>query len=370
MLRGVAIVIMILVDALPDFEAAYPLLLHSPWEGISLADLAFPGFAFVMGMSAAFSFAGHGEEAGAVGRCLWRAAKLFGLGMVFNMLGGIWALLLTPGFDGAAFYENFIVQGRIWGVLQRLALAYVLVMMLCFTLRRTGWLLLSACGLLLAFSAGFHFYAPQAPFAQQGSLSQALDLMLLGENHIYHGYGWPFDPEGLYGTLGTACSVLFGVLTGRLVRESSYAGQRWLALLLGGGALLMAGWFWSGYDIVSKPLWTAPFVLLTAGVYMLLLLMVDMFLQSLPRLKVLFRPLQAFGMNPIFFYFVTNMGLIFLWTLTAPDGSGPCYVWLWQEWSAGLANRQLSIALHAACWCILWWPLAEYLFRKKIFIKL
>ena len=54
--RGLAVVLMIVVDAVPDLWTVYPTLVHSPWEGIHAADLAFPGFVFAMGASAVFSW--------------------------------------------------------------------------------------------------------------------------------------------------------------------------------------------------------------------------------------------------------------------------------------------------------------------------
>ena len=40
--RGLAVVLMMVVDAIPDFQAVYPTLTHAPWEGLNVADLAFP----------------------------------------------------------------------------------------------------------------------------------------------------------------------------------------------------------------------------------------------------------------------------------------------------------------------------------------
>ena len=87
--RGLAIVCMLLVNSLPDFEHAYPLLLHSEWSGITLADLAFPGFIFAMGTSGAFFFGKHQQE-GFTEKfmlILRRGFLLFALGVVINQFG-------------------------------------------------------------------------------------------------------------------------------------------------------------------------------------------------------------------------------------------------------------------------------------------
>ena len=46
-LRGVPIVIMLFLDAPPD--KIFDILEHSPWEGLTVPDLALPAFAFAMG---------------------------------------------------------------------------------------------------------------------------------------------------------------------------------------------------------------------------------------------------------------------------------------------------------------------------------
>ena len=84
--RGLAIICMLLVNSLPDFEHAYPLLVHSEWAGITLADLAFPGFIFAMGASGTFFFGKHQHE-GFTGKfmlLLRRGFLLFALGIVIN----------------------------------------------------------------------------------------------------------------------------------------------------------------------------------------------------------------------------------------------------------------------------------------------
>ena len=49
-LRGVAIAIMLFLDAPPD--NIYPILMHAPWEGLTVPDIALPMFAFAMGAGA------------------------------------------------------------------------------------------------------------------------------------------------------------------------------------------------------------------------------------------------------------------------------------------------------------------------------
>lgn len=52
--RGLTIVLMILVNS-PGNQTAYSWLNHSAWNGCTLADLVFPFFLFIVGVSLVFS---------------------------------------------------------------------------------------------------------------------------------------------------------------------------------------------------------------------------------------------------------------------------------------------------------------------------
>ena len=54
--RGLTMALMILVDEIGD---AYPAVNHSPWNGITLADVVMPWFLFMVGTSMAFSAAAN-----------------------------------------------------------------------------------------------------------------------------------------------------------------------------------------------------------------------------------------------------------------------------------------------------------------------
>lgn len=50
-LRGLTIGGMILVNSPGTWSYVYPPLLHSPWNGLTMADVIYPLFMFMMGMS-------------------------------------------------------------------------------------------------------------------------------------------------------------------------------------------------------------------------------------------------------------------------------------------------------------------------------
>ena len=191
-----------------------------------------------------------------------------------------------------------------------------------------------------------------------------------GVAHVCQQYGFPFEPEGLYGTLSSAASMLFGLLAGHVLKEHSGEWEKVMLLAFGGGVLIGVGLFWSEYDIVGKPLWTSPFTLINAGVDLLLIAALGLLFFLFPFLEFLFRPVCAFGRNPLFFFVMTNRGLIILWSLASPAADVPLYIWIWQQTVIGMGGMEFSTALYAVLWCALWWPLAEWMYRREIIVKL
>ncbi len=366
-LRGLAVAIMIIVDAVPDTNVTPPLLMHSPWEGISIADLAFPGFVFTMGVSAVYSLQRHRD--GLLLKILRRTLLLFAIGLMVNLIPAFFALLVQEGYTLSAFQES-LREIRIPGILQRLALVYAFGTLLLLSLKTEGRILTAAVLLLVFSSLGFHLYAPDAPFDKMHNLSQAVDLMIPGAAHVYHDYGLPFDPEGLYGTPAATASMLFGAWAGRILQRTGPLDSGVPVLMIGSVILLSAGWLWSLIDIVSKPLWTAPFVLFNAGGAMLVLALLTRLPDPSSGPGLCLRPFYAFGRNPLVFFLMSNAALIFLFTLTVTEEQIPAYQWIWEHGVRGLVSLPFSAALHMVLWCLLWWLPAELLCRKGIIIKL
>ena len=106
-------------------NALLPQLRHSVWEGFVFHDLIFPLFLFVVGMSTVFSvrktLTAEGKGA-AYRRILRRVVLLFVLGIIYN-----------GGFSHR--WPNI----RLLGVLQRIALCYLLTAIAVVHLRCAGW---------------------------------------------------------------------------------------------------------------------------------------------------------------------------------------------------------------------------------------
>lgn len=350
-LRGVAITVMLFLDAPP--EKIYSVLEHAPWAGLTVPDIALPMFAFAMGAGASISMF---RREPTTRRILTRAAIMFAVGIFLNVL----PLIFTDNF-----FDNVIVHGRLFGIIQRLAITYALGMFIARAIRNELGILIAAFVLLIISSAGFHVYAPDNPFDEANNISRAVDYIFPGANHIYTP---THDPEGLYGSIAGTASVLFGFLAGRVLIDNVATREKVFILGAAGIILLIAGGVWSYFDIISKKLWTAPFTLINAGGDLILLALFEKIFDVSKLAKKLSRPLGALGTNPLFFFVANNVVLTILFML--PGGHGGIYIWLYQHTTQGFITPEFGATLFCAIWYLLWLPIAGIFYRMRITIKI
>jgi len=355
-LRGVAVAIMINLDNPP--ATTYYLLHHAVWEGLTIADMAFPGFVFSMGISAAISISRRSPD---LKKILKRSVILFLLGLLLvSVLPYVLALFLWTEFSSADFFSRAIEHCRLPGILQRLALTYLLGMILIKFLESDRKILVAAFGILFFYSAGFHIFAPESPFAEENNFSGFVDATVLGANHLLTPAN---DPEGLCGTFSSVAQMLLGFFVGKILLKEISLNQKIFQLLLCGIIFLAIGGMWSCFDIVAKKIWTAPFALITSGIEIFLLAVI---LKVTPA--KIFQPLQVLGKSPLFFFAGSVLGLIVLGVWRIENISA--WHWLYQHTTQGIGSTEFSSMLFCLMWFVLWILIAEILDRKNIVIKI
>lgn len=313
--RGLAVLIMIIVDAPP--AESYGILAHTDWAGMTIADLAFPAFVFVMGFSAAISNSRHPATYKKIFR---RAGLLFLIGMIFNEKWHIFSYLFLENFTEENLYSGAVEHFRFFGVLQRLALNYFFGMMIVKLLDNDKKIFFAAFFLLMASSIGFHIYSPENPFNKIDNVSRAVDLIFPGANHVYP-YDDLNDPEGLFGTISSTSSMLFGFLAGNIFLHNH---EKNFQLIIFGTSLFIIGMGWSYFDIIAKKIWTAPFALINAGldaIFMSIFLRIE-------KLKNFLNPLAALGKSPLFFFVTSNVIIVFL-IVSGFLHDAKIFCWIW-----------------------------------------
>ncbi len=361
--RGATIGAMVLVNNPGTWSAIYPPLKHAPWHGWTFTDTIFPFFIFIMGIAIPIALERR-RAAGQAGLGLYlqlvrRTAALFGLGLF---------LALFPFYNWMKGDWIQIGDMRIMGVLQRLALCFFFASILFLWLRPRG-LLIAAFALLLGYWA-LMVVGGRGDLSPEGNFSGLIDRLVLGP-HMWKGSPH-YDPEGLFSTLPSIATCLFGVLTGQLIQSPKSNDAKVAEMLVWGFNLMTLGWMWGGIFPINKPIWTSSYAVFMSGLAMCVL-GVCYWLIDIKGSIWWTKPFVIFGVNALALFVGSGMVgrvLNMVPGSTAPDGSLiSLKVTIYEGVFAPLASPMNASLLFAMCFIGLWLFLMWLLYRKNIFIK-
>nr|Q3UDW8.2 RecName: Full=Heparan-alpha-glucosaminide N-acetyltransferase; AltName: Full=Transmembrane protein 76 [Mus musculus] len=247
--RGLALVLMVFVNY---GGGKYWYFKHSSWNGLTVADLVFPWFVFIMGTSIFLSMTSILQRGCSklklLGKIVWRSFLLICIGVI----------IVNPNYClGPLSWDKV----RIPGVLQRLGVTYFVVAVLefffwkpvpdsctlessCFSLRDITsswpqWLtILTLESIWLALT--FFLPVPGCPTGYlgpggigdlgkyphcTGGAAGYIDRLLLGDNHLYqhpsstvlYHTEVAYDPEGVLGTINSIVMAFLGVQAGKIL---------------------------------------------------------------------------------------------------------------------------------------------------------
>jgi predicted acyltransferase len=348
--RGATIFLMILVNTSGPGAAPYPQLVHAKWFGFTLADLVFPTFLFAMGNAMSFAF----RKPVATGPFL---ARLFKRGAIIFVLGYLmyWFPFVEQGVHGWEL-KPFALT-RVPGVLQRLALCYVLAALPIRWLKPRQ-LLLAGFPLLLGYWAILLAFSPPGmAYDKYANIGTQIDLWLLGPGHLYKKDAG-FDPEGLLGTLPATVNVIAGYLAGLAIVQGDDLRRTVGRMALIGVALVLAGLAWSPWFPIAKKLWTGSYVLLTVGLD-LLLLGAAIWLIEIAGFKRGTRFFTILGRNPLAIYLFSELFVTVLGMIPAGEHGGvydAAGVGIFQAIAPGPFGSLLcAFAYTMLCWAVGWW---------------
>lgn len=280
-LRGWTVAAMLLVNNAGDWNHVYPWLEHAVWHGCTPADLIFPFFLLIVGVSMALALEPQLERGADIASLrstlCWRGLRLICLGLLLHVIA-----MLT--IDGRAF--------RLPGVLQRIGICFTIagLCMLYCRQARTRWIVL--LGILLIYAV---LLLTGGTLDLHTNLADRLDSLLLG--HVAYSYdavtGLAHDPEGVLSTLPAIASVLSGIQAAGYLRQGHI---RQLSLL--GLTMIVIASGLSVWLPLNKQLGTPSFILLTSGMAYVLIavlhFLIDRRQWSLPG--------RSFGINAIAAY--------------------------------------------------------------------
>ncbi len=347
--RGATMAAMILVNNSSIGQETFAPLRHAKWHGWTFADLVFPFFLWIIGVSMAFSFARRIDEG--VNRhqlmlhTLRRAALLFGIGLLLNGF---------PRFN--------LETIRIPGVLQRIAVCYLVgAAIFIYTSWRAQvyWIIgLSTTYWMMMTLIPVPGYGPGV-LNQIGNFSQYVDNLLLPGHLLTNGW----DPEGLVSTLPAITNLLFGALCGTLLqREDVDAREKTIWMFVWGLVLVALAGFLNHFMPINKRLWTPPYELLTSGCALFVFASCYWFIDVLNK-KDWSGPLLIYGANPILIYVASSL---FAKLLSLIGMSTRLYAGLLEVMTSPIMVSLLYAMMHVSAMYAMAW----FLFKHRLFLRL
>jgi predicted acyltransferase len=347
--RGITIAGMVLVNNPGTWSSIYWPLEHAEWNGWTPTDLVFPFFLFIVGVSITLAFARRVEE-GSVKRDLYlkvikRTAIIFGLGLFLN---------------GFPYFQLGTI--RIAGVLQRIALCYLIASLIFLTTKVRTQFLIAVAVLIVYCLVVTRLAAPgYAPgdLTKEGSIASFVDRVLLGP-HIWK-QGKVYDPEGLLSTFPAVATTLFGILTGHWLRSERPRFEKVVGMFVAGAVGVALGWAWNPFFPINKALWTSSYVLFTAGLA-LQFLALCYWLIDIKGYRRWAWPFEVFGVNALALFVGTGL-MVKLMGLFKVQG------WIFRNVFLSWATPINASLAYAIAFILLWLFLMWLLYRKGVIIK-
>jgi predicted acyltransferase len=344
---------------------------HGEWVGCGYWDLIQPSFMFMVGVSMAYSYVSRQREgqsrARMFGHACWRAVVLMLLGIFLTSNGA-----RSTGW-------------QFMNVLTQMGLGYAFLFLLWGRSVRTH--AITAAALLLGTWALYAWYPGAGVDLTKGAPAAGVSAAWAQENLVGIGAAWhknanvghaidlwflnlfprrePFTGNtGGYQTINfipSLATMLFGLMTGELLRSNRDARQKLRVLIIAGVAGLAAGlvWSWLGVPLVKR-IWTPSWALFSTG-WCLLILATLYAIIDLRQWRAWSFPLVVVGMNSIAIY-AMEMTLK-PWTaktLQTHLGENVFKV-------LGPANAP---AVQATLVGLVFWLVCWWMYRRKIFLRI
>ena len=362
--RGLTVAFMILVNNNGSEQRAYWPLKHSDWNGWTPTDLVFPIFLFLVGIAIVFSTASRIARGEAKSVLLMhafrRTAILFALGIMIH-----------------GFPHYPLATLRIYGVLQRIAICYLVACILYLLDRRVITLVSVTAACLLGYwilmrwvpVPGFGMPGRDIPF-----LDKDVNWVSVVDRQIFPGrlLEKTRDPLGLISTIPAVATCVLGVLTGLWLRTQKGMTTKVGGLLAGAIAGLAMGSLWGIWFPINKRLWTSSYVLFAAG-WALLVLAICYFVIEIEKHGGAWTyPWKVFGANAIFAYAFSELlssvlEIIYIGkngqTITLKE-------MIYTRIFSSIVNPSFGSLLYSLSYVLICFVPAVLLFRKRILIKI
>ena len=210
------------------------------------------------------------------------------------------------------------------------------------------------------------------PYSLNDNFALKADLAILGKNHMYKGFGIPFEPEGLLSTIPSICTVIIGYFIGFVVSKGSASGKTVIKLLLIGAGVAGLGYLWGMIFPINKALWTSSYVLYSAGLATVVLSVIYLIADVL-KFKMWGTFFVVFGTNALFTFALAGIWTkLMLYVIKMHSGGDQIsfYSWFYEKVCVPVAGNLNGSLMFALTQVLLLWIVALLLYRRQIMIRL
>ncbi len=363
--RGMTICFMIIVNSPGSGAIAYAPLEHAAWHGFTPTDLVFPSFLFAVGNAMSFSMDRYkllGD--GAVLR------KIFKRTLLIFLLGYLMYWFPFFRLDAAGHIIGAPIKNtRIMGVLQRIALCYFFAALLIHYLSARKVVAVSVLFLVGYWLLLLIFGDRGQPFSMLGNAGLYLDKFIFGNNHLYHGEGIPFDPEGLLSTIPAIVNVVIGYYAGKFIRQKGKGYETLARLMLVGSLFIFIALCWNMVFPVNKKLWSSPFVLLTTGLDLIILSALIYIIEIKNWVTINWTNFfVVLGKNPLLIYLLSELLLTIIIMIRVKPATS-LYHWINTVFFQVIAPGALGSFLFAIVYMLVCWTVGWWLNKRKIYLR-
>jgi len=330
------IVAMILVNTPGSWDHVYPQLLHAEWVGPTFTDLIFPFFLFIAGVAMWFSFGkvDASDTTTPTSKILRRVALIFLVGLFISWF---------------PFYDLNLDSLMFAGVLQRIAISYLIASAVCLPLRPAQISVVTLL-LLLAHWAATVLSGADNPYSREVVLARGIDYVTFTSS------------------ISSATLIMVGYLVGNYMDRPRYDPAMYITLVVVGIGMMLLGIVWSTeFPIIKSVLWSSSYVVFTGG-FAIVIFTLCHFVIDRVGISSWAVPFVWFGVNPLFLYVLSILLDKVTWMIRI-DG-GPMHTWIYESIFRPLAEDVDASLMYAICFVTIHCIVAWWLFRKRVFIKI
>jgi predicted acyltransferase len=412
-LRGLTIILMTIVNNPGDWGHVYSPLLHAEWHGCTPTDLVFPTFLFIVGVSVVLATPGKNLNIHTLQKIITRTLRIFCLGLFLSFFSKINAFgleglpllgirltitaivvvalfsdydrrfqsyvsvivfltMMILAFGGFADYETV----RIPGVLQRIAVVYLIVSLLYL---KTTWKTQAIIGVVVLLAYWALMTLIPVPGIGAPNFEKGTNLAAWLDNYLLPGHLWAtsrtWDPEGILSTLPAIGTSITGLLVGTLLTNSFSKDKKALYLLIAAVSAIVVGQLWNIVFPINKALWTSSYVLYAAGLASLCLVVLYYLIDVL-GISGWTKFFVIFGVNPMVVFFFSGIIPRVLSSIKVGHPNDAAHqpiglqTYFYEFQLSPLFSDPINASLaYALIYLALWFVILYILYRNKLVFK-